>query len=192
MDAALSSAIGAGWASGVNLYATVLLLGVFGRFGVADVPEALQSVPVLAAAAVLFLIELVADKIPYLDNVWDAIHTVIRPAGAAVVGALLVGDDLSTAVASLTSGGVALGSHLVKAGTRLAVNVSPEPVSNILVSFAEDGLVAVMVWFVLTHPVVAAVLALVFLAVGVGVVVLAWRAIRRGLARLRARRRQTV
>jgi hypothetical protein len=192
MDAALSSAVGAGWAAGVNLYATVLLLGVFGRFGVADVPEPLQSVPVLAAAAVLFVIELVADKIPYLDNVWDAIHTVIRPAGAAVVGALLTGDDLSTAVASLTSGGVALGSHLVKAGTRLAVNVSPEPVSNILVSFAEDGLVAVMVWFVLTHPVLAAVLALAFLAVGVGVVVVAWRAIRRGLARLRTRRRQAV
>ncbi|WP_040737259.1 DUF4126 domain-containing protein, partial [Nocardia tenerifensis] len=121
----------AGWASGVNAYAVVLLLGLFGRTGLSDsVPDALQRTDVLIAAAVLFLIEAVADKIPYLDSFWDALHTVVRPVAGAVVAALLAGQEgsLPELAAGAVGGASALASHLVKAGTRMAINTSPEPV----------------------------------------------------------------
>src|SRR5882757_7343094 len=130
-----------GWASGINAYAVVLLFGVLGATGVTDeVPPSMQRADVLVVAAVLFLCEAVADKIPYVDTAWDAVHTVIRPTAGAVVAALLAGHDgsLSQLTAGAVGGSTALASHLVKAGTRMAVNTSPEPVSNIVLSLAED------------------------------------------------------
>ncbi|MFR9767393.1 DUF4126 domain-containing protein [Nocardia sp. SC052] len=145
----------AGWASGVNAYAVVLLLGILGRFGFTDsVPDGLQRTDVLIAAAALFLIEAVADKIPYLDSFWDALHTVVRPIAGAVVAALLAGQDgsLPQLAAGAVGGTAALVSHLVKAGTRMAVNTSPEPASNIVVSTAEDVTVAGVVTLAVVPP----------------------------------------
>lgn len=117
-----------GWASGINAYAVVLLLGIFGATGVSDeVPASLQRTDVLVVAAVLFLCETVADRIPYVDSVWDSVHTVVRPVAGAVVAALLAGESgsLPELAAGAVGGSTALMSHLVKAGTRMALNTSP-------------------------------------------------------------------
>ncbi|KJY29742.1 MULTISPECIES: DUF4126 domain-containing protein [Streptomyces] len=181
-----------GWASGINAYAVVLLLGIFGATGLTDeVPASLQRTDVLVVAGVLFLCEAVADKIPYVDSVWDSVHTVIRPATGAVVGALLAGQSgsLPDIAAGALGGSTALASHLVKAGTRMAVNTSPEPFSNILLSFAEDLGVAGLVVFAVFHPTAAAVIAAVLLAAGLAIVVFLWSRIRR-FRRRRAQRRE--
>ncbi|MFE4872802.1 DUF4126 domain-containing protein [Streptomyces sp. NPDC056682] len=181
-----------GWASGVNAYAVVLLLGLFGATGLTDdVPAALQRPDVLIVAGVLFLCEAVADKIPYVDSVWDSVHTVIRPLAGAVVGALLAGQNgsLPHLAAGALGGSTALMSHLVKAGTRMAVNTSPEPFSNIALSVAEDLGVAGIMSFAIFHPLAAAVIAGTLLAVGILTLVVLWRKIRR-FRRRRAQRRE--
>ncbi|MER5358198.1 DUF4126 domain-containing protein [Streptomyces sp. NPDC002785] len=181
-----------GWASGINAYAVVLLLGVFGATGISDeVPASLQRTDVLVVAGVLFLCEVVADKIPYVDSVWDSAHTVIRPVAGAVVAALLAGESgsLPALAAGAVGGSTALMSHLVKAGTRMAVNTSPEPFSNIAVSAAEDLGVAGIVTFAVFHPLVAAVIAGTLLLLGMVVLVFLTSRIRRFLRR-RAQRRQ--
>ncbi len=175
----------------MNAYAVVLLLGLFGRFGFADsVPEALQRTDVLIAAAVLFLIEAVADKVPYLDSFWDAFHTVVRPIAGAVVAALLAGQDgsLPELAAAAVGGTAALVSHLVKAGTRMAVNTSPEPASNIVVSTAEDVTVAGVVTLAVFHPTAAAVIAAILLVLGLALVYFLASRIRRYRHRRRARK----
>jgi hypothetical protein len=180
-----------GWASGINAYAVVLLLGLAGRFaGVDGVPPGLMRTDVLVAASALLLIDVVADKIPYLDSGWDALHTVIRPTAGAVLGALLAGQSgsLVQITAAVTGGVSALASHLVKAGLRAAVNTSPEPASNIVVSTSEDLTVAGVVGLSLLHPVAAAIVAGVLLAVGVVLVAVLWATIRKGLRRARRRR----
>ncbi|OIJ68816.1 DUF4126 domain-containing protein [Streptomyces mangrovisoli] len=188
-----------GWASGINAYAVMLLLGVLGATGLSDeVPETLQRPEVLLVAGVLFLCEAVADKIPYVDSVWDTVHTVIRPAAGAWVGAMLAGQSggsLSDLAAGLVGGGTALASHSVKAGARMAINTSPEPFSNIVVSLAEDLSVAGLVTFALFHPWAAASIAAVLLASGLVVLVFLVSRIRRFLRRRaerRARRRMTT
>ncbi|MFK0289567.1 DUF4126 domain-containing protein [Streptomyces sp. NPDC090442] len=182
-----------GWASGINAYAVVLLLGLLGATGVSDeVPAALERPDVLIAAGVLFLAEAVADKIPYVDSVWDTVHTVIRPLAGGVVAALLAGHDgsLPQLAAGAVGGSTALVSHLVKAGTRIAVNTSPEPASNIVLSLAEDLGVAGIVAFALFHPWIAAGIAAVLLVAGIAVVIFLWSRIRRYLRRRRERRAQ--
>lgn len=182
-----------GWASGVNAYATVALLGLLGRAGVGEVPEPIQSDPAIAVALVMFAIEFVTDKVPYLDNAWDALHTAVRPAIGSVVGAAFAGDaqvsGIDEVLAAGGSGATALASHAVKAGLRLGINTSPEPFSNVLASLAEDGAVAVVVVFALQNPELAAVIAAVLLALGAGLVVYLAKRIRRGLTRVRQRRR---
>lgn len=181
-----------GWASGINAYAVVLLLGIFGATGLTDeVPAALQRTDVLIVAAVLFLCEAVADKIPYLDTVWDGAHTVIRPLAGGVVGALLAGQSgsLSEIAAGTVGGTTALASHFVKAGTRMAVNTSPEPFSNIAVSTAEDLGVAGIITFAMFNPQAAAVIAAVLLIAGLAILFFLWTRIRRFLRR-RAQRRE--
>lgn len=181
-----------GWASGVNSYLTVALLGILGRAGVGPVPEGLQSRPVIAAALVLFAVEFVVDKVPWLDSAWDSIHTVVRPAVGSAVGLAFAGDAHVSAVQQALgaggSGATALASHAVKAGVRLAVNASPEPFSNILLSLAEDGVAAAVVAFALNHPVAAAAVAMTLLAAGLVLVAFLLGRIRRGLRRLRQRR----
>ena len=188
-----STIFSTGWASGVNAYATVALLGILGRTGVGDVPEPLQSDPAIAVASIMFLIEFVTDKVPYVDSLWDSVHTVIRPAIASVIGGLYGADaDLSgleEAFAAGGSGATALASHGVKASLRLAINTSPEPASNIVVSLAEDAVVAVVVLLVTEYPEIAAAIAAVLLVGGVTLVLFVVKRIRRGLARWRERRK---
>ncbi|MDX1619627.1 MAG: DUF4126 domain-containing protein [Nitriliruptorales bacterium] len=180
---------GSGWASGINLYGVGLLLGLFGRFGLAEVPEILSNPVTIGVFGVLYLVEFVADKIPYLDNVWDAVHTVIRPLGAAALGYLLAGDieGASQAASAGGSGLLALASHSTKATARAAINASPEPASNIVVSLLEDGLVATVVWFALEYPVAALGAVVVLLLAGGVVIVLAFKAARGIFHRVRAR-----
>ncbi|MFF6932374.1 DUF4126 family protein [Streptomyces sp. NPDC008312] len=181
-----------GWASGINAYAVVLLLGLFGATGLTDeVPGSLQRTDVLVVAGVLFLCEAVADKIPYVDSAWDTSHTVIRPVAGAVVAVLLAGGSgsLPELAAGAVGGSTALMSHLVKAGTRMAVNTSPEPFSNVGVSVLEDLGVAGIITFAVFHPVAAAVVAGVLLLLGLLVLVFLASRIRRFLRR-RARRRE--
>ena len=138
---ALALVFSTGWASGLNCYLVVLVFGVADRVhDTQQVPNVLQRWDVLAVAGVLYAMEFVADKIPYVDSTWDLVSTAIRPTAGAVVGVLLAGqaDSLNGAVAAVVGGGTALLSHLAKAGGRLALNSSPEPVSNIGASVTED------------------------------------------------------
>ncbi|EST21786.1 DUF4126 domain-containing protein [Streptomyces niveus] len=194
-----------GWASGINAYAVVLLFGVFGATGLTDeVPESLQRTDVLVVVGVLFVCEAVADKIPYVDSIWDTAHTVIRPVSGAVVAALLAGQSgslpeiaaesgsLPEIAAGAVGGSTALMSHLVKAGTRMAVNTSPEPFSNIAVSTAEDLGVAGIITFAIFHPLAAAIVAGGLLLLGIVIIVFLAakiRNFRRRKAERRARRR---
>ncbi|MGW6983347.1 DUF4126 domain-containing protein [Streptomyces sp. NPDC054932] len=181
-----------GWASGINAYAVVLLLGIFGRTGLTDeVPASLQRTDVLIVAAVLFLCEAIADKVPYMDSIWDTVHTVIRPVSGAVIGALLAGQtgSLPEITAAAVGGSTALVSHFVKAGTRMAINTSPEPFSNVGMSIAEDLGVAGLVTFAMFNPEAAAIIAAVLLAVGLAILFFLWSRIRRFLRR-RAQRRE--
>ena len=151
----LAYVLTSGWASGINVYATILVTGLLGRYGgVEGVPDVLERNEILLPAAALFAIEFVADKIPHVDNVWDAVHTAIRPTLAAVLGALLAGEanDLGEAVAAVLGGTTALASHAAKASLRLAVNASPEPVSNIVLSLAEDTVVVAVLLLAVDHP----------------------------------------
>lgn len=184
-----------GWASGVNAYATVLMLGLLGRYaGLDAVPAGLERTDVLVAAAVIYALEFVTDKIPYVDSTWDAVHTAIRPTVGAVIGLLVAGDadSLSAAVLTATGGVTALVSHLVKSGLRLAVNTSPEPASNVAVSLAEDVSVAGVVALAVAAPWLAAGVAMTLLATGVGLVLVLASRIRRGLRRRRERRRPSA
>jgi hypothetical protein len=180
-----------GWASGVNAYLVVLVLGIADRLGdVAEIPDVLGRWDVLVIAGLLYAMEFVADKIPYVDSAWDVVSTAIRPTVGAVIGVLLAGDadSLQQAVSGVVGGGTALLSHLVKAGGRLAINASPEPVTNITASVTEDLVVLGLVWFAIEHPRAAAGIAGVLLALGLVMLVLVARLVRRGWRRLRRRR----
>jgi hypothetical protein len=167
----LGSTMGLGFVSGLNLYATVLTVGLGVRFGLIQLNpeishlEVLTNPYVLATAGVLYLIEFFADKIPWVDSVWDAFHTLIRPIGAVAIGVTAIGsvDPSTKTIIGLVSGGTAFSSHSTKAGTRVAANHSPEPFSNIMLSLFEDGLVVAATWLTVTHPIVMLVIVLIFL-----------------------------
>jgi hypothetical protein len=175
-----------GWASGISAYATVLILGLVGRAGLADTPELLQRTDVLVVAGVLTAVELVADKIAWLDSGWDAVNTFIRPVVAAALGAVLAGDatTLEQAGAAGLAAAIALLTHGTKAGIRLGVNASPEPVTNVAVSTAEDVPVAGVLLLATQAPWLAAIIAMLLLATGIGLLVWLWSRIRRVLRRL--------
>lgn len=187
MDLGLIAATG--WAAGLNVYAVVLILGLLGRLTDAGIPDPLTSLPVLIGAALMYAVEFVADKVPYLDNIWDAVHTIVRPVAAAWLGYLFAGElDLSPILGAGTSGVTALAAHSTKATTRAAVNVSPEPVSNIALSVFEDGIVAGLVLLAVAAPVVALVVVILLLIAGVWLVMTLWRAVGRVRQRIAARR----
>jgi hypothetical protein len=159
--------LGGGWASGINLYLTVASLGIAQRVGWITLPDSLAGVgstPVIAVALFLFAIEFIADKIPLVDSMWDAVHTFIRPLGGAALGFMAVADagtGYQLAVALLT-GAIAMDSHLTKATARAAINTSPEPVSNAVASVVEDISVVGILILALQHPIITAVLVLLF------------------------------
>ncbi len=167
----LGATIGLGLVSGVNLYATVLTVGLGIRFGLITLSPEMSQLDILAnpyvliAAGVIYSVEFLADKIPWVDSLWDAIHTLIRPLGAAAIGAGAIGsvEPATAVVAGLFCGGVALSGHSTKAGTRLLVNHSPEPFSNILLSMVEDMFAVVGAWLAIAHPLVMLVIGLAFL-----------------------------
>ena len=168
----LALAAALGWASGFRLYAAVFLTGMAGWLGWVPLPEGLQVLQhpgVLFASGFMLFAEFFADKIPYVDSMWDAVHTFIRiPAGAALAaGALGTSGEAWTGVAAILGGSLAATSHATKMTTRAAVNTSPEPFSNFLVSLAEDGLVVVLLWLAAEHPVAFAVFLAVSLVLAV-------------------------
>jgi len=182
-------AVSGGWAAGISAYATVLILGVAGRAGLADTPDLLQRTDVLVVMAVFTAIEFVTDKIPYADSLWDTVHTVVRPIVAAVLGWIFVTDGSSAeqlAVATV-AGSVALLSHSAKAGIRLAINTSPEPASNVAVSTAEDAVLLGVLLLATQYPWLAAGIALAVLIVMLTTVIMIARRARRGWRRLRRR-----
>ncbi len=179
-----------GWASGVNAYLVVLVLGFADRVSpTAEIPDALHRWDVLGVALFMYAMEFVADKIPYIDSTWDAVSTFIRPIAGAVIGVLMAGDadTLQQAVLGTVGGGTALLSHLVKAGGRLAINSSPEPVTNIGASIAEDITVLALVWFAIQHPRAAAAVAAVLLVLGLLMLYVVAKLVRRGWRRWKDR-----
>ena len=160
---------GSGWAAGLNLYLVTFLLGLGGRLDWLEVPTVLQRTDVMIVAGILYAVEFLADKVPYLDNIWDAVHTVVRPVGAAALGYVIAGDSSSVAAAvgAILSGSLALSAHSAKATTRAAVNTSPEPFSNIFLSVAEDGLVAGLIALAIANPAITLV---VVIALTVGAI----------------------
>lgn len=194
----LALAFTSGTASGVNAYLVVLMLGLAERLGVEGIPHVLGRWEVLAAAGAFYVFEFVADKIPYVDSTWDAVSTVIRPAVGATLGALIAqaaGDTSSTVdtvVAGMLGGTTALGAHSVKSGSRLALNASPEPFTNVIASVLEDlGVFGVMLLAILV-PVLAAVLAGVMLGIGFAVLYLAIKVVRAGWRTWKSRRSLTT
>ena len=166
---ALALTFATGWASGINAYLVVLVLGIAERLAsFSQIPDVLGSWPVLIAASALYALEFVTDKIPYVDSTWDAISTVIRPTVGAVIGVLLAGEatSLNEAVGGVTGGTSALLAHLTKTTERLAINASPEPLSNIGASVGEDVAVLGVATLALHHPEVAAAIAGVLLIAG--------------------------
>ncbi len=169
----LGSTLGLGFAAGLNIYATVLVVGLGVRFGFIHLTpelsqlEVLANPYILAVAGFIYLIEFFADKIPWVDSFWDSFHTFIRPVGAAIIGVTAVGDfdSVTKTAVMLLSGGVAFSSHTTKAGTRLAVNHSPEPFTNIGLSLFEDILAVAATWLSLTHPTIMFVLVALFLVI---------------------------
>ncbi|WP_395687825.1 DUF4126 domain-containing protein [Caenimonas koreensis] len=186
---ALAAALG--WASGIRLYAAVFLVGAAGYMGWIDLPHGLRMLQhpgVLAASGFMCFVEFFADKIPFVDSLWDVVHTVIRiPAGAALAaGALGADGDAMTWVAALLGGSLAATSHAAKLTTRAAVNTSPEPFSNIGVSLLEDGFVVFMLWLAAAHPAVFAIALVLTLAIAVLLMVVLVKFLRLVITRMRA------
>jgi len=193
MDWLHSIALGAGlaWASGIRLYAVLLLAGGMAHFGFLALPpalEVLQHPYVMGAAGVMALGEFLADKIPAFDSVWDAVHTFIRvPAGAVLAAAALgQADPVWVMVAAILGGAIASGAHFTKAGARAVINASPEPFSNWTASLGEDLLVPLGFLAALRAPIVFLVLLGIFLVAAVWLAPKLYRGVKRVLGRLRA------
>lgn len=181
--------LGAGWASGINLYAAMLAIGIMGNTGSMVLPEelAILSHPlVIFAAGIMYVIEFFADKIPGVDTGWDALHTFIRIPAGAVLAMAAVGDvsEPVALAAAIVGGGMALTTHTTKSGSRVLVNTSPEPFSNIGVSLLEDVAVFFGIWAALNHPYVFIVLLILFLVFAAWLLPRIWRGIRKVFALL--------
>lgn len=180
----LSLALGTAWTSGINLYATVAVLGLLQRFGATKLPGGLDVLDnwwIIGIAAFLYLIEFFADKIPYVDSVWDAVHTFIRvPAGAIVAYAATNEMDAGVAtIAALVGGGLAFSSHGTKAALRAGANLSPEPVSNWILSIVEDIIAFVGTFLAVFAPVLIAFVLLIFAIFFIWFAPKVFRAVRR-------------
>ncbi len=181
--------LGASFASGLNLYATVAVLGLLDRFEVVQLPASLQVLahPVVLGVAIgLYVVEFIADKVPYVDNVWDVVHTFIRPPAAGLLAYTALGDvpEIWKVGAALLAGTVALASHGTKASTRAAVNASPEPFSNWLLSLTEDAIAVTLVLFAVSHPLLTLAIVLVLVALSVYLLIKFFGFLRAALRRL--------
>ena len=168
--AGLGRTLGFSFAAGINLYATVAIIGLTSRYGWVELPEQYRVFDndlVIGAAIVMYAIEFLADKIPWVDSVWDAVHTVVRPLGGALIAVQTLGEASPTteALIGLLGGSLAASSHLTKAGTRAVANTSPEPFSNWILSISEDVFVVSLGFLALKYPLAATVVVLVALVV---------------------------
>lgn len=182
--------MGVAWASGINLYATVFMLGLLGSTGHIVLPPGLEVLTdplVMFAAGLMYCVEFFADKTPGVDSGWDTIHTFIRIPAGAVLAMGAVGDTSQAAelMAFLLGGGLAAGAHATKAGARVLINTSPEPFSNWATSLGEDALVIGGLWAALYHPVVFLVGLVIFVALMIWLLPKIWRGLRVVFAKLR-------
>ena len=166
----LGRTLGFSFAAGINLYATIAILGAAARYGWVDLPPQYRVFDnnwIIGGAIVLYLVEFIADKIPWVDSIWDVIHTVIRPAGGALIAVTSIGhaQPWVQALAAIAGATLATSTHVAKAGTRAAANTSPEPFTNWALSFAEDGFVLGLALLALRHPIAAGLVVLASLAV---------------------------
>jgi Domain of unknown function (DUF4126) len=180
----LGRTLGFSFAAGINLYATVAVLGLASRYGWVDLPPQFRVFDhdfVIAAALVMYVIEFVADKVPWVDTLWDGIHTAIRPLGGALIAVATLGDASPTVegLVALLGGAVAASTHVTKAGTRAIANASPEPFSNWLLSLGEDVFVLGLGFVALQYPIAALVVCVVLLSVIAAFFVVLVRAARR-------------
>jgi len=187
----ISLVLGTGFSSGLNLYATVATLGLLQKFGVIHLPGKLQVLShplVLGVALALYVVEFLADKIPYVDSVWQAVHTFIRPPAAALLAfsVTAAASEPWRWAAAMLAGGIALTSHGTKASARAAANMSPEPLSNWALSFGEDLLAVWLTWFATAHPAVAVVVVAVLLVISLFLLYHLFRFLRRTLQKLAA------
>lgn len=186
MGTAVAFLIAQGWASGISVWGVLVATGIADRVGWVDAPGYLGSTTVFVLACVLLLIEVIADKVAFLDSASDTIQTLIRPVVGAAIASQYggAGDELSAEVAAMVGGSTTMVSHLMKAGIRAVVNVSPEPVSNVLISSGEDVAGATVIGLAFHHPWVALILALSLFLLSVLLLLLAIRLVRRAIARL--------
>lgn len=183
----ISLALGASWASGINLYAAMLTLGILHHNGTVILPEGLELLGnplVMGAAGIMFAVEFFADKIPGIDSAWDMLHTFIRiPAGAAMAyGAIDGGGPAMEAAAAIIGGGMATFSHGSKAGSRVLINTSPEPFSNWTASVTEDAAVIGGLWAAVTHPWIFLMLLGLFILLMIWLIPKIWRGIKKVFA----------
>lgn len=187
----IAMSMGLAWASGINLYAAILMLGIMGSTGNIDLPPGLEMLSdpmVIGAAGLMYCVEFFADKMPGVDTGWDAIHTFIRVPAGAILAAGAVGDVSSAAglAAGILGGGVALGTHSLKAGSRVLINTSPEPVTNWTASITEDLAVIAGLWTALNHPTWFIVFLVLFILLAIWLLPKVWQGIKtvfRALAR---------
>jgi hypothetical protein len=184
----LGRTLGFSFAAGVNLYATVAILGLAARYGWVALPaqyEVFNNDVVIGAAIALYLIEFFADKIPYFDSLWDLIHTAIRPIGGALIAVATLGETTPTVegLIALLGGMVAAGSHLTKTSTRAVVNASPEPLSNWFLSIGEDLFVVGLGYLALQYPIAALVVTAVLIVLVLVFTAVIIRTARRWFAR---------
>ena len=188
----LGRTLGFSFAAGVNLYATVAILGLASRYGWADLPPQYRVFDnnwIIGAALALYVVEFIADKIPWVDSAWDAIHSVVRPAGGALIALASIGQapPATQTFIALAGAALAASTHLTKAGARAVVNTSPEPFSNWILSLTEDGFAIGLGLLALKYPLAAAIVVLVCLAAIVAVARWLTRAARRRFRRARER-----
>lgn len=191
MPSLMALAAALGWASGFRLYAVVFLTGAMGYAGWIDLPSGLHILEhpaVLAASAFMLLVEFFADKVPWLDSLWDSIHSVVRIPGGALLAAGVFGADSAVmgVVAGLLGGSLAATAFATKATTRAAINTSPEPFSNWFASFFEDGLVVVVLWLATAHPIVFGVVLVLMVLVSAVLLILLMKFLKLVIAKLRA------
>lgn len=199
ISAAIALSMGAAWASGINLYATILVLGLMGNSGAMPLPETMKIVQdpvVIGASALMYAVEFFADKFPGVDTGWDAIHTFIRiPAGAALAVAATGNVDPSVSLAAAIVGGsLSAATHATKAGSRVMINASPEPVTNWVASIGEDFAVLGGLWIALNHPLLFIAGLVVFILLLIWLLPKLWRAIKKVFSALASlfKRKETI
>jgi Domain of unknown function (DUF4126) len=185
----LGRTLGFSFAAGINLYATVAILGLASRYGWVALPPQYQVFDnnwIIGTAIALYVVEFVADKIPWVDSVWDAIHTVVRPVGGALIAVATLGDASpgTETIVGLLGGALAAGTHFGKAGTRIMANASPEPFSNWILSLAEDAFVVGLGFLALKYPAAAAAVVIVGVVLLITFASWIYRAVRRRFRRV--------